>query len=179
MKFCLVGGFAVTFRAEPRLTRDIDIALIANGDQHVENIIQSLTQLGWVAEILLENKARGLISTVRMIDPNSARKIYTDLLFHACGIEKEVVESATLELLFPDTRKLPVASVPSLIAMKCLSHSPQHRSKDWDDLRGLVSRSSETQREEAARMVRLIEERGFARGVNLVAKLEDIFNAMK
>jgi hypothetical protein len=59
--------------------------------------------------------------------------------------------------------------------MKCLSYSPQHRSKDLDDLRGLVQHSSSEQRDEAARLVRLIQQRGFSRQQDLAAKLSELY----
>jgi hypothetical protein len=62
--------------------------------------------------------------------------------------------------------------------MKCLSYSPQLRSKDLDDLRGLLQQTSMQQREESARLVKLIQDRGFARGEDLVAKLNQVYSQL-
>jgi hypothetical protein len=178
VKYCIVGGFAVSYRAEPRLTRDIDITLSVTSDEEAEVIIRNISSTGLVAETVLENSVLGVISTVRLVNPSSSRKIYTDLLFRSCGIEEEIVKSATQEELFPRERTFPVATIPSLIAMKCLSYSPQLRSKDLDDLRGLLQQASRQQREESARLVKLIQDRGFARGEDLVAKLNQIYSQL-
>jgi hypothetical protein len=178
VRYCIVGGFAVSYRAEPRLTRDIDLTLSLATDVEVENLTRNITQTGLVAETVLENSTLGVISTVRLINPNQPKKIYTDLLFRSCGIEQEIIDTATEEELFPGERSFPVATIPSLIAMKCLSYSPQHRSKDLDDLRGLVQHSSSEQREEAARLVGLIQQRGFSRQEDLAAKLDELYRQL-
>jgi len=174
VRYCIVGGFAVSYRAEPRLTRDIDITLSVTSDEEAEDIIRSISSLGLIAETILENSALGSISTVRLVNPTSSRKIYTDLLFRSCGIEEEIVSSSTDEKLFPGERAFPVATIPALIAMKCLSYTPELRSKDLDDLKGLLQQSSMQQREESARLVKLIQDRGFARGEDLISKFNRI-----
>jgi hypothetical protein len=88
VKYCIVGGFAVSYRAEPRLTRDIDITLSVTSDEEAEVIIRNISSTGLVAETVLENSVLGVISTVRLVNPSSSRKIYTDLLFRSCGIEE-------------------------------------------------------------------------------------------
>lgn len=178
VRYCIVGGFAVSYRAEPRLTRDIDIALSLATDAEVENLIRNITYTGLIAETVLENTALGLISTVRLVNPNQARKIYTDLLFRSCGIEQEIIDSATAEELFPGERSFPVATIPSLIAMTCLSYSSSHRSKDLDDLRGLVQRSTIEQRDEASHLVELIQIRGLSRNEDLTAKLNELYKQL-
>lgn len=41
-RFALVGGLAVSVRAEVRFTRDVDIALVAQADDDVERLIREL-----------------------------------------------------------------------------------------------------------------------------------------
>lgn len=45
-KWALVGGLAVSARAEPRFTRDIDLAVLVDGDDDAENLVHALTLRG-------------------------------------------------------------------------------------------------------------------------------------
>jgi hypothetical protein len=44
-KFAVVGGLAVSARAEPRMTRDADLALAVNSDWEAEQVIFALSHL--------------------------------------------------------------------------------------------------------------------------------------
>ena len=43
-----MGGFAVSARAEPRFTRDIDAAVMADGDADSEALVRSLIGDGYM-----------------------------------------------------------------------------------------------------------------------------------
>lgn len=45
--FALVGGLAVSLRAEPRTTRDVDLAAAVADDQQAEEIVRSLRARGY------------------------------------------------------------------------------------------------------------------------------------
>lgn len=61
----LVGGLAVSARAEPRTTRDVDIAVSVPDDEAAEQLIWRLQSSGYTVEMLLEQERTGRIATVR------------------------------------------------------------------------------------------------------------------
>ena len=54
--YALVGGFAVSVRAEPRLTRDADLALAVRSDDEAERFGLDLAGLGYTASASLEHE---------------------------------------------------------------------------------------------------------------------------
>lgn len=57
LHWALVGGFAVVIRAEPRLTRDIDIAFAVSSDAEAERVVQALRGFGYAVDQHLEQEA--------------------------------------------------------------------------------------------------------------------------
>jgi len=115
--FALLDGFAVSARVEPRTTKDIDLAVVVEGDDDAEQLAFLLSQRGYVVETTVEHTHSGRLATIRMTSPSSA---VVDLLFASSRIEPEAVRAATkLEIL--DGLTVPVASVGHVIAMKVLA----------------------------------------------------------
>ena len=167
VNFCLIGGFAVALRGEPRLTRDIDIAVAIESDKEVENLISSLRSSGFFLDTLLEHQSSGRISTVRLLNTEQdIGGIYADLLFCSSGIEKETVLHATIEEVFPNI-KMKVASIPYLIAMKVLAYEPKLRSRDKDDAIGLIKEASQEEIKTTFELLEKITVNGFNRGKDL------------
>lgn len=165
----LVGGLAVSARAEPRTTRDVDIAVSVPNDEAAEQVIWRLQSKGYTVRMLLEQERTGRIATVRLVR-QSERSVFVDLLFASSGIEPEIVNSAEeIELLEGVT--LAVATRAHLIALKVLARDDRNRPQDWDDLRALLADASQTEVDEARDALRLIELRGFNRGRDLAADL--------
>jgi hypothetical protein len=165
----LIGGLAVSARAEPRTTRDVDMAVSTTGDEAAEQLIWHLQNRGYVVRTLLEQERTGRIATVRLVR-DTERNVFVDLLFASSGIEAEIVKDAEeLELL--EDLTLPVASRAHLIALKVLARDDRHRPQDWDDLRGLLADASELDVRAASEALELIEQRGFNRGRDLRADL--------
>lgn len=161
----LVGGLAVSARAEPRTTRDVDIAVSTINDEAAEQLIWHLQGRGYVVRTLLEQERTGRIATVRLVR-DSEPSVLVDLLFASSGIEPEIVSAAEeLELL--EELKLPVASRAHLIALKVLARDDRHRPQDWDDLRSLLAEATEGDVRAASEALALIEQRGFNRGRDL------------
>jgi hypothetical protein len=52
----LIGGLAVSARAEPRTTRDVDVAISADGDAAAEQLVFHLQNRGYVVATLLEQE---------------------------------------------------------------------------------------------------------------------------
>jgi predicted nucleotidyltransferase len=96
-----------------------------------------------------------------------------DLLFASSGIEPEVVNRAEEIELVPGL-SVPVARTGHLVALKALARNDRDRPQDLDDIRALLREATTEDVDEARDAVRLIEERGFARGRKLSAELEDL-----
>lgn len=169
-RYALVGGLAVSARAEPRTTRDVDMAVSAATDEVAEQLVWHLQARGYVVRTLLEHDRTGRIATVRLVrDTESA--VFVDLLFSSSGIEPEICADAErLEVL--DDLELPVATRAHLIALKVLARDDRQRPQDWDDLRALLSNASAGDVAAARDALRMIELRGFSRGRALEADLQ-------
>lgn len=168
IRWALVGGFAVSARAVPRFTNDLDFAIAVDSDEQAEAVVRSLLTENYRLPVALEHNEVHRLSTVRLFSPYTEQYL-VDLLFAASGIENEVVADAT-EIQVVRGISAPVAALPHLIAMKVLSAS-ERRPRDWDDIESLVSHASDGELRESQRLVRLILERGYGQNANL---LEDI-----
>ncbi len=81
-RWALVGGFAVSARTEPRLTRDIDVAVLIESDSAAEQLVRSLTAAGYGLGALVEQDAVGRLATVGLISPNvDGVGVVVDLIF--------------------------------------------------------------------------------------------------
>ncbi len=170
-RWCLVGGLAVAVRAEPRFTRDVDIAVAVDDDSHAEALVRSLRDRGYRPSAFLEHEAIGRLSAVRFDPPEAdGQGVVVDVLFASTGIEPEVVASAeALETI--EGLSLPVARTGHLIAAKLLSAAPD-RPQDESDIVVLLAVADEEERTIAREAVALIQSRGYARDRDLTADLE-------
>ncbi|MDQ3468331.1 MAG: hypothetical protein M3487_00920, partial [Actinomycetota bacterium] len=85
--FALVGGLAVAVRAEPRLTRDADLAVSVHSDDEAEALVWQLVRRGYRTGAMGEQQATGRLATVRLTRAPRERDVVTDVLFASCGIE--------------------------------------------------------------------------------------------
>jgi len=171
IQFALVGGMAVTVRGAPRLTRDVDLAVLVENSEEAERIIRVLLSLGYAVDSLLERKPSGELATARLISPKrGATSIVVDLIFSACGVECEIIGGATNEKILPGVT-LPVARATHLIAMKLLSADQNNRPRDIEDILNLLSIVDPSELIETRQILRLISARGFSRGRPLLANL--------
>ena len=171
-KFAVVGGLAVSARAEPRMTRDADLAIAVQSDQEAESVIFAMQRLGYSVLAVVEQEATGRMSTVRLETKGS---VITDLLFASSGIEQDIVERATLISVIPGLI-LPVACVGDLIAMKLLARDDRQRPNDADDLRALREVATDADWETARIAAIAIQERGYSRQRDLVAALDSLIS---
>lgn len=104
--YALVGGLAVSFRGEVRFTRDIDLAVVVQNDADFESLVFALRASGYFPVATVEHKHQQRLSTARLQAPNG---FVVDLLAASCGIEREVVDRATVVVL-PNVGRIPVAS---------------------------------------------------------------------
>lgn len=169
IRFALVGGLAVSIRAEPRLTRDIDFAVSVEDDVMAESIVRRLGSRGYIPGAVV-NHASGRLATVRLELPGS---LIIDLLFSSCGIESEIVAAAERLEAVPGL-EIPVATTGHLMAMKLLARDDRQRPADADDLRSLAAVATDADWRQARTAVRLITERGYSRDRDLMAGLDEL-----
>jgi predicted nucleotidyltransferase len=159
VSWALVGGFAVSVRTEPRMTRDLDVAVAVEDDSAAERLVRELRQLGYAdGNLVLEQEATGRLATVRLISPAEAGDVVVDLLFASSGIEAEVAARATRIEILPDVTA-PVAAVGDLLALKILAG----REQDGIDAAGLARVATAEDLRQAASSLEEIERRGFHR----------------
>lgn len=171
-RWALVGGLAVAARAEPRLTRDTDVAVSVASDAEAEALIAGLQSGGYRVVAVVEHGPSGRMATARL-ENTAIRGGLTDLLFSSCGIESEIVMGAEVIEALPDLA-VPVASRAHLIAMKLLARDDRRRPNDYDDLHALASVAETEDWGLAREAVVLIHDRGFDRGRDLVAALREL-----
>lgn len=170
-RFALVGGLAVSARAEPRLTRDADLVVAVTDDAEAEALLARLRLSGYSVEALVEQTATGRLATARLVHERAS--IVTDLLFASSGIEREIVDEAEELTVLPDL-VVPTASLGHLVALKLLARDDRNRPADADDLAALAALATDADWVSAERAVELIVERGYARGRDLDAALAEL-----
>ena len=166
-RWALIGGLAVSARAEPRLTRDVDLAVAVQSDEEAEQVVHALKQMGYGLVALVEQTAVGRLATARLSAPGEAG-VLVDLLFASSGIEPEIADRAESIEIVPGLT-VPLARIGHLLALKVLARDDRHRPQDADDLRALLAVAAPDDLEEARRALQMIESRGFNRGRDLVA----------
>jgi hypothetical protein len=93
MSFAVVGGLAVSVRAEPRLTRDADLAVSVADDAEAEAAVRWMVDSGYRPGAVLEQEITGRLVAVRL-EHRDRPDVVVDLLFASCGIEPEIVRLA-------------------------------------------------------------------------------------
>ena len=171
-KFAVVGALAVSIHAEPRFTRDADLAVSVKDDQEAESLIYQLQNQGYVAQTSVEQEATSRLATVRLVSPGqTASGVVVDLLFASSGIESEIVAAAEPLEVFPGVT-LPVAYRGHLMALKTLSRDDRTRPQDVIDLRALLEGASREDLEIAREALGLISARGYHRNRDLAVDFE-------
>jgi hypothetical protein len=177
--FALIGGLAVSVRTEPRFTRDADLAVAVSDDDEAEAVIRRLQASGYRIGTVLEQRAVGRLSTVRLYPAGGFDEgPVVDLLFASSGIEPEIVRDAEPLEVLPFII-VPVARTEHLIALKLLSRDDTGRPQDLIDLRALLKVAAPEDIARARESVRLIEARGFDRGRDLIRSLESLLRTSK
>lgn len=171
-RWALVGGLAVSIRAEPRFTRDADLAVAVTDDPEAERLIADLRGRGYRVLAAVEQEATSRLATVRLSPPGEPdHGVVVDLLFASAGIEAEIASAAEVIEALPGLR-VPVATLGHLIALKVLSRDDRTRPFDRADLNALVARADAAALASARSALQLMQERGFHRGRHVVAALD-------
>ncbi len=169
--WALVGGLAVSTQAEPRLTRDVDLALSVADDQAAETLVWRLQQRKYTVRSTVEHLPTSRLGTARLLPPRSAAVgVLVDLLFASCGIEPEIVRDAQRRAVVPGLT-LPVARIAHLLAMKVLAFDERQRPQDYDDIMALLREADAAELSSAEQSLELITQRGFHRGKDLPKEL--------
>lgn len=174
-RWALVGGLAVSARAEPRTTRDIDVAVSVSEESEADRIVRSLQNRGYQVLTMLWQEETDRMATVRLERAGKESGILCDLLFASSGIEEEVVAEADVLEVLPGLSS-PVAKTGHLLALKVLAlpvDRPQQRPQDFTDIRELLAVADDTELRRAREALELISRRGFDRGEDLIARFED------
>ena len=170
--WALVGGFAVSARAEPRFTSDVDIAVMVDGDAAAEELVYLLISDGYVVFSTIEHD-NGRLATARMNREFDGIDIVVDLLFASSGIEPEVAQAAEPVEIVPGLI-LPVATIGHLIALKVLARDDVNRPQDLADLHALLRAAGPADLAVARDSLDLITSRGFNRSRNLRESLDSL-----
>lgn len=171
VKYALVGGLAVSARAEPRLTRDVDLAVAVETDALAEQLLRALLARGYRMTATIEQVGTGRLATARLT-PREHSRLVVDLLFATCGIEHEIVDRAEDLEILPGLI-VPVARSSDLIAMKVLARDDRQRPQDLDDIRALIAVMSPAEGRRVPAALKLIAKRGYGRGRDLLALWRD------
>jgi predicted nucleotidyltransferase len=172
--WALVGGLAVSARAEPRTTRDVDVAVSVADDAEAEALVLRLQSAGFRVLTSLVQETANRLATVRLVSSGEdARGVVVDLLFASSGIERELVARAEALEILPGL-VVPVARIGDLMALKVLARDDRHRPQDLDDLRALLEEADDLDVEEARAALSLIEARGYARERRLLESFETL-----
>lgn len=185
--WAVIGGLAVSARAEPRTTRDLDVAISVSGDSEADQVVRFFLRRGYQVEEQLEQEATGRLATMRLRVPGEeSAGVVADLLFASSGIEPEVVAAAeALEImagLF-----LPVARTGHLLALKVLAldlEHPERRPQDLGDIKELLRVADAEEVQRARDALELVTRRGYERSRddrprNLRAELEDLLRRLE
>ncbi len=172
-RWALVGGLAVSVRAEPRFTRDIDLAVAASSDQDAEALIRRLVTAGFTVLATLEHDVLQRLATVRLIPPGGTLdSIVVDLLFASSGIEREICTAAEpLEIASGLT--VPVARTGHLLAQKILSRGPD-RLQDDLDIRALMAGVDHAEKNRCRQALQAVADMGANRGKDLLCEFDAV-----
>jgi predicted nucleotidyltransferase len=174
--WALVGGLAVSARAEPRTTRDVDVVVGVADDRDAEALVLSLQAKGFRVLVALEQQAVHRLATVRMVSPGGSEQgVVVDLLFASSGIERDVATRAEHLEILPGL-VVPVARVSDLMALKVLARDDRRRPQDLDDLRALLREAQEADIAATRRALQDIETRGYHRDRRLLELFDACLN---
>jgi Nucleotidyl transferase AbiEii toxin, Type IV TA system len=169
-RFALVGGLAVSVRAEVRFTRDVDLAVTVEDDREAEALVLSLGARGCRPIASVEHDTRKRLATVRLLSPRGGVKL--GLLFASSGLEHEIVEGASA-LDLGAAGVVRVAEPEELLATKVLSMS-ERRLQDRIDAQRLIACNPTLDMNRVRENLRTIIERGYDRDEDLEAKLASL-----
>ena len=172
--WCLVGGLGTSVYVDPRTTKDIDVVVSVTGEEQADRLKDFLLSRGYTnPQVLMHTSPTRRMGWRIFIPASREASIPLDVLVAACGIERDIVASATTIEILPGL-SLPVASLGHLIAMKVLSQNRFERLQDRVDIIALLRTATEQDRITLERSLNEISKLELAGGRNLIAELSDL-----
>ncbi|MCA9569093.1 MAG: nucleotidyl transferase AbiEii/AbiGii toxin family protein [Myxococcales bacterium] len=170
-QWAVVGGLAVSVRAEPRFTRDVDVVVGVADDAGAEGVVAALHARGYRPYASIEQLATGRLATERLWAPEGSG-VRVDLLFASSGLEAEVAAAADRLEVLPGL-VVPVACAGHLVVLKLLSRDGD-RPRDHADLLALAEHLEPAERARAEAAAALVMSRGTHRGRDVPALLREL-----
>lgn len=120
VRYLIVGGYAVSFHAEPRATKDLDILIGPDADNS-RAVFAALAQFGASIEGLSAKDFTEPGNFFRMGTP----PVMVDLMSKISGVEFEDAWQRRVNVAIDDTLTAPVISREDLLAAKLSAGRPQ------------------------------------------------------
>ncbi len=158
----LIGGIAVSARAEPRFTRDVDLAVAAAGDDEAESLVHALAGRGYAAVTGYDRQA----SRRRAESSSTCCSHHRGSRRRSSPMPRSSRSSTVSRFRW--------RAPANLVALKLLARDDDRRPQDAVDLRALVPLLDEVEERRARTAVRAIIARGFARGRDLETALDEL-----
>jgi hypothetical protein len=129
-KFCFIGGLALQHWGEPRLTRDVDVAILAGFG--FENKFASAILEAYEPRI---PDAATFAQQHRVLLVRTSAGIDFDVSLAALPFEERMIERSSNVEYLPGV-ELRICSAEDLIVLKCFAN----RTQDWQDVSSVVTR---------------------------------------
>jgi len=127
-KFCIIGGLALQFWGEQRLTKDVDLTLLTGfgaEEFYIDTLLQKFPSR------INDAKNFALRSRVLLLQTESG--IGIDISLGAFPFEESMTNRADYQTYLPDI-KLKICSAEDLIILKAFAD----RIKDWSDIQTVL-----------------------------------------
>jgi predicted nucleotidyltransferase len=135
--YMLIGGQAVLFYGEPRLTKDIDITLGLDTSS-VQTVLSIVSELG--LEVLVGDPVDFVVRTMVLPTFDPVTNLRIDFVFSNSSYEKEALKRAKIAK-FGET-SVKIASLEDLIIHKVIAQRP----RDIEDIKGVMLKNKEFDR---------------------------------
>lgn len=132
LQYCFIGGLAVQHWGEPRQTGDVDATMWTEFGNERPIIDQLLEQLAPRIE-----DAGGFALLNRVLLVREPGGIDTDIALAAFPFESDVIERSQWVRVHPAEAEIRLCAPSDLIVLKAFAN----RSRDWQDIRGIMIRS--------------------------------------
>ncbi len=144
--YALIGGFAVSARAKPRATRDIDFLIEAEPDFYTDTLPNLLKKTDYTFKIFISSFEDPLHKLIRIYDKE--RNEVVDLIPVFWNWQSAIIENAD-NIEVSRGISIPIAKAEDLIVMKLKAGGPQ----DLVDVRALLEALNETKKFNPQKMI--------------------------
>jgi len=131
--YMIIGGQAVLYYGEPRMTRDIDITL-GVGPERLPAVLEMIREAG--IESLVDDPETFVAQTMVLPCRDSTSHVTIDFIFSLSSYEKEAISRAVTVTI--GGTSVAFASVEDLIIHKLIAGRP----RDIEDVRGIVRKGA-------------------------------------